>query len=69
MRKEYLKELLKTKLSIGLVGKILELNEEEIKNIKKIDNRDDLIRLLDNSCKIKDEKEKNYSLSDNKFYM
>lgn len=64
-----LKELLKSKLSIGLVGKMLELDEKEIKNLEKINDREDLINLIDNSSKKKNEKEKSYSLNDNKFYM
>ncbi len=69
MRKAMLKELLKSKLSIGLVGKMLELDEKEIKNLEKINDREDLINLIDNSSKKKNEKEKSYSLNDNKFYM
>lgn len=64
-----LKELLKSKLSIGLVGKMLELDEKEIKNLEKVNDREDLINLIDNSSKKKNEKEKSYSLNDNKFYM
>ena len=64
-----LKELLKSKLSIGLVGKMLELDEKEIKNLEKINDREDLINLIDNSSKKRNEKEKIYSLNDNKFYM
>lgn len=64
-----LKELLKSKLSIGLVGKMLELDEKEIKNLEKINDREDLINLIDNSSKKRNEKEKSYSLNDNKFYM
>ncbi len=69
MRKAMLKELLKSKLSIGLVGKMLELDEKEIKNLEKVNDREDLINLIDNSSKKKNEKEKSYSLNDNKFYM
>lgn len=69
MRKAMLKELLKSKLSIGLVGKMLELDEKEIKNLEKINDREDLINLIDNSSKKRNEKEKSYSLNDNKFYM
>lgn len=69
MRKEILKELLKSKLSIGLVGKMLEFDEKEIKNLEKVNSREDLINLIDNSSKNKKEKEKSYSLNDNKFYM
>ena len=69
MRKAMLKELLKSKLSIGLVGKMLELDEKEIKNLEKINDREDLINLIDNSSKKRNEKEKIYSLNDNKFYM
>lgn len=64
-----LKELLKSKLSIGLVGKMLELDEKEVKNLEKVNDREDLINLIDNSSKKKNEKEKSYSLNDNKFYM
>ena len=64
-----LKELLKSKLSIGLVGKMLELDEKEIKNLEKVNDREDLINLIDNSSKKNNEKEKSYSLNDNKFYM
>ena len=69
MRKAMLKELLKSKLSIGLVGKMLELDEKEIKNLEKVNDREELINLIDNSSKKKNEKEKSYSLNDNKFYM
>lgn len=69
MRKEILKELLKSKLSIGLVGKMLEFDEKEIKDLEKVNSREDLINLIDNSSKNKKEKEKSYSLNDNKFYM
>lgn len=69
MRKAMLKELLKSKLSIGLVGKMLELDEKEVKNLEKVNDREDLINLIDNSSKKKNEKEKSYSLNDNKFYM